>query len=104
MGDAAEEEKVKIVILAELHSDVRVRGIRQYLPAGVFVWKSSRGHGAWYGRYPPFKAVSRSWRKHGYTKALKLVISDAWRRYALLHGMKVEELDVEGLVDDATEG
>ena len=25
-------------------------------------------------------------------------------RDALLHGMKVEELDVEGLVDDATEG
>ena len=66
------------------------------LPTGAFIWQN-RTDGAWSARLPPFKQVSRSWRKHTSNIAMKIVIALVWRQKCAVDGIQFSDCPISGL-------
>ena len=78
-----------------------------FMPPRGSLWKSRTQPGSWHTELKPLPSCNRSISAHGFGGALRIVISDAWRNYALLEGLAGSELpenleaDVDAAVDDA---
>ena len=64
-------------------------------PHSADLWKS-RGDGAWHSHVPPFPSCNRAVALWGH-RALRIVISDAWRKFCLLEGISLDECPMQGL-------
>ena len=71
------------------------------MPPDSYLWKA-RGHGgSWRSEVRPFKECTRSVHKHGFGRALWIVVSDAWRNHCVREALLPEECP---MVDLAPEG
>ena len=73
------------------------REAKKWTPPGSYLWKP-RSDGAWHSKMPPFKSCSRKWSTYGEAEALKLCLQDAWRNYADLNLMSIDDIPIEGIM------
>ena len=88
--DAKGQRRVNIT--NEMDTIVQVEDVKHLIPANDMLWDIRVGHGAWHAQIPPCKECSRSLGRWGYMGALRVVLSDAWRRRWVLHGFNNNEL------------
>lgn len=78
-------------------SRIEQQDAAKLMPPGGYVWQNRHGE-CWCSRVPPYRQVSRAWRKHGEAQALRLVMSEAWRQWAAMQGLELSSLPLQGLV------
>ena len=65
-------------------------------PPGASIWQDSQ-FGSWQGHHPPYPRRGRSWRTHGDTQALKLVLQYLWMLWLDEQGWGPEQCPVKGV-------
>lgn len=92
-SSSASTRKHKYPIGRVAHSEAK-----RYCPPGAFVWRGLND-GAWWGRVPPFKRVSRSWAAYGEEQALKLVLESLWATHLETQGLGLDACPWAGLFE-----
>lgn len=70
---------------------------KAYMPEGSYLWKSM-ADSAWHSKVGQFPTCNKSVARHG-NQALKMVVSDAWRKHCLLHGVPEGSCPMASLLD-----
>lgn len=71
---------------------------KAYMPHDGYLWRSNND-ASWHSKVGAFPTCNRSVAKHG-GAALKMVVSDAWHKHCLLHGISLSACPMAGLLPE----
>ena len=99
---AKKAKKAKLVIPENMEAMADQKDVKKFFPQDTKVWKS-RSSSAWNIQVKGWPGEkSRSVKKWGHTKALKLLISESWYQWSVLTGKQYTDAPIENLVDLGT--
>ena len=96
-GPARKKAKVKPITLPESLEMIVQKDAKVFFPSSCLLWKS-RGSATWHIRMKGWlEEKSRAIKRWGETRALKLLITEAWYQWSVLEGVEFSSAPVLGL-------